>query len=168
MSDLLAPDEAAQAALEQMLNDPNDWVKNYVDAWPQNYYSTARTLKAIGLNARRFDARRKHDPVFATLLEQLHEDARDTIRTELVRRALEPSERPVYHKGELVDTILEYDNRHLEWLAERLMPEEYHLPLRVELVRPQDADFNFRMGETDEPLQLPPGDITETDDTPAA
>jgi hypothetical protein len=64
----------------------------------------------------------------------------------------------------LVDTILEYDNRHLEWLAERLMPDEYHLPLIVQFVGGDDADFTFRMGETDAPLELPASDVQEHDD----
>lgn len=161
MSEIVAAEIGEK--IEAMLANPNDWARKYVDAWPKNYFSPQRTCSAIGINHRTFNGRLKSDPIFLQLYEELRETARETVRTELMRRALEPSERPVYHKGELVNTILEYDNRHLEWLAERLMPDEYHLPLIVQFVGGDEADFVFRMGEADAPLELPPGDISESD-----
>lgn len=166
MSEMLAPGEAAQAAIDALLNDPDDWARKFFDAWPKNYFSIGRTCDAIGIARRSPKNRCSKDPVFAALYDEMMEQARDTIRYELNRRAIEPSERPIYQGGILVDTVLEYDNRHLEWLAERLMPEEYHLPLRVEFARPDEADFTFRMGEADDPsaLELPPGDVTDSED----
>lgn len=164
MTDMLSSEEATIAAIDALLNNPDDWAHKFAEAWPRNYFSLGTTCRAIGINIRRFQTRLRDDPIFAALHEDLANHARDTVRAELTRRALEPSERPVYHKGELVDTILEYDNRHLEWLAERLMPEEFHLPLRVEFARPDDADFTFRMGEADHVLELPPGDVQDSED----
>lgn len=151
------------AAIDGILNDPNDWAARFLEAWPKNYFSVGRTCDAIGIARRSFKHRRTNDPAFDALVEEAMEQFRETVRAELTRRALEPSERPVYHKGELVDTILEYDNRHLEWLAERLMPEEFHLPLVVQFVGGDEADFTFRMGEEDHTLELPPGDVQESD-----
>lgn len=167
MPDLVANPADTAAAIEGILNDPNDWALRFLQEWPKNHFSIGRTADAIGIARRSFKHRRDNDPAFAALVDEAMEQFRETIEGELVRRALEPSERPVYHKGELVDTILEYDNRHLEWLAERLMPDKYHLPLVVQFVGGDEADFTFRMGEAEPALELPPGDVVDHDDEPA-
>lgn len=163
MNDLLAPEEAAQAAIDALLADPNDWAAKFLAAWPENYFAVGPTCQAAGVHPRTFHARLKHDSTFAALYDDLVDQAKDAIRSELHRRAIDGIERPVYQGGRVVGSITEYDNKHLEWLAERLMPEEYHLPLRIEFARPDEADFVFRMGESDI-VELPPGSVTDSED----
>lgn len=159
---LIDPD----AAIQHILDNPDDWARAFLQAYDEHYAALTPAAEAAGVHPETVKARIARDTVFATLFDAAKDRWKDAVRAELNRRAITPSERPVYHKGELVDTILEYDNRHLEWLAERLMPEEFHLPLVVQFVGGDDADFTFRMGEADLPLELPPGDVIEHPDEP--
>lgn len=66
---------------------------------------------------------RQRDPRFAEAWERAIATALGKVETEVMRRAMTPTRRPVFSKGELVATTEEYDNRLLVALARRLDPE---------------------------------------------
>jgi len=63
---------------------------------------------------------------------------------------LEPSERPVFHQGRQVGVIQEWDTKHLEWVAERLLPEEFHLPTRIESQGDSEVEFKLQLNPADD------------------
>lgn len=142
--------------------DPDDWAIAFLNAFTGKdaYGVLSRAARAAGVHVNTVTRRREDDLTFRTLLEQAEDEIRDLVRHEVFRRALEPSQRPIFQRGEMVGTIEEYDNRHLEWLAERFLPEEFHLATKIELTAPNKGDgaFTFRMGEDD---------ILEQEDRPA-
>ena len=133
---------------------PDDWAHTFLTAYagPEAYGTITRAAKAAGTTAKTVQARRNTDIVFDELMRDAEESIRDTVRHEIFRRALDPNERPIYQRGEIVGTVQEYDTKHLEWLAERFMPEEFHIATKIELLNPGGgpADFTFRMSESDE------------------
>ncbi len=163
--DLVAQsDQAIRAHIDELLNNPDDYARAVIEAYPLEYGIVSKALKRAGVKKERFYLRLKQDRIFAALWEETQEHFKDTLRQEAIRRAIEPNIRPVYQGGIEVGTIAEWDNRHLEWVLERVLPEEFHLPTRVELTAGKDSDFVFRMGEAEPALELPPGDTQEQED----
>lgn len=132
---------------------PGDWAITFLEAYagPDAYGTISKAARVAGVHPKAIARRRQDDTVFAELMTQVEDEIRDLVRHEVFRRALEPTERPIFQRGEMVGTIQEYDNRHLEWLAERFMPEEFHLSTKIELSGTAGSgDFEFRMSERDE------------------
>lgn len=136
---------------------PDDWAHAFLDAYsgPKGYGTLSKSARAAQISVDTVARRRQNDTVFDELMTQAEDQIRDLVRHEVFRRALEPGERPVFQRGEMVTTILEYDNRHLEWLAERFLPEEFHLATKIELTAPGKGpvDFTFRMGDSEEEIE---------------
>lgn len=76
--------------------------------------------------------RAAEEPVFALRLNYNKNLLKDMINKEMFRRAVEPNEVPIYQRGVLVGKRLEWDTAHLRFVAERLMPELWHLPTKIE------------------------------------
>jgi hypothetical protein len=91
------------------------------------------------------------------MLEQAYRMMNDALEYEAMRRAVEPNERPVFQRGEMVGVIKEYDTKHLEWLLERRMPERYHIPTRIEFAGDGEGVLNFK-------LELNPGGQKEDEE----
>jgi hypothetical protein len=79
-----------------------------------------------------FRDERRRDPQFAADWERAIEEAIGRIEAEVVRRAMTPTKRPVFSKGELVGHVEEYDNRLLVTLAKRLNPDDWSERQKVE------------------------------------
>lgn len=75
---------------------------------------------------------RHRDPRFAEAWEQAIATALGRVETEVMRRAMTPTRRPVFSKGEVVAMTEEYDNRLLVALARRLDPEGWGERSKVE------------------------------------
>lgn len=139
---------------------PDDWAHTFLEAYtgPTAYGTLTNACLIAGISRKKLATRLTNDTIFKTLYDEANEQIRDLVRHEILRRALEPTERPIYQRGEMVGTIQEYDNRHLEWLAERLMPEEFHIATKIELTGKGDGSaFSFQLGEHElEPGTKPP------------
>lgn len=77
------------------------------------------------------DAARR-DPEFDLAWKRAEEEALAKVETEIMRRAMTPSRRPVFSKGQLVAYTDEYDNRLLVTLARRLNPAAWTEKQRIE------------------------------------
>lgn len=62
------------------------------------------------------------DATFEGLMRQAYEDARDRVEHELVRRAVDGVDKPVYYKGVKVDTVKEYSDTLLALLIKQRRP----------------------------------------------
>ncbi len=132
-------------------------------------FNITHSAKAAGVTRQSVLNRRKIDPAFNILWQQAEEHLLELLEGELARRTVIGHEKPVYQQGRQVGTIVEVDNRLLTWALERLAPDKYHLPTRIELTQAGNSDgqgFTFRMGETEITDtvydQLEPGDDPET------
>lgn len=169
MSEILAPDEAAQAAIDAMLADPDDWAARFLAAYPQNFGVIGKSCIAAGIGRKVFYNRLEREPAFRAIFEQAVKEFDELLEYVAWDRAVNGTERPVYQGGHEVGRVREVDNRHLQWMLERRNPEKFHIPLRVEFAKPDEADFVFRMGEADDPatVELPRGDVTDSEDAQA-
>lgn len=73
--------------------------------------------------ASTFREERQRDPIFAQACADAEEAALGRVEEEVMRRAMTPTQRPIFSKGEVVGYTAEYDNRLLVSLARRLNPE---------------------------------------------
>lgn len=159
------PNNEPEPELENITTNilkPDDWAIPFLEAYTGHnknakaYGIISKAAKPAGVTRQAVEKRIKTDLIFKTLLEQAQEEIKDTVRHEVIRRALEPNKRPIYQRGEMVGEIQEYDNQHLRWVAERMMREEFHLPTIIELTAEGTTGaFTFHMGENnDPPLEL--------------
>lgn len=132
------------------------WEKVFFEALTNNYGVLGKACDAAGVHEQAVKTRAKNSPTFKMMLEAAVRMVNDVMEYEAMRRALEPAERPVFQRGELVGVIREWDNKHLQWMLERRMPEKYHLPTRVEFAGDGEGVVNFK-------LELNPGLNQEED-----
>jgi hypothetical protein len=78
---------------------------------------------AEGAGESTFRDLRRRDAAFAAEWDAALAGALGDVESALMRRALEPTSRPVFSKGELVGQELKYDNQLLLRVATRLNPE---------------------------------------------
>jgi hypothetical protein len=133
---------------------PEPWEKPFFEALINEYGVLGKAYEAAGVHEKAVKARAKNSPTFKMMLEAATRMTDDVLEYEIMRRAIEPSERPVFQRGQLVGIIKEWDTKHLEWTAERRMPEKYHLPTRVEFAGDGEGVLNFK-------LELNPGGSSE-------
>ncbi len=122
------------------------WEASYLSAFP-------RTIQERASTDRRFRAE---------LLAARHVLV-DILRHEAVRRAVEPVQRPIIQRGEVVAYEEQRDNKHLEWMLERLDPDEWNLARKLE-VSGRDGEpirFSFQFGAAPEEIQAEDGDFSE-------
>lgn len=141
---------------------PDDWAHAFLEAYtgPIGYGTLSKSLKHAHTSKDKYKTRLANDLTFKTLLEEAQDQLRDQIRHELYNRALNGTQRPIYQHGHIVGHATEIDNRLLTWLAERLMPEEFHLATKFELTANNTTDsYKFAMNEApaEPPLELESG-----------
>lgn len=88
--------------------------------------------KGLRAASSTFHQERARNPEFAQAWAEAEEAALARVEAEIMRRAMTPTRRPVFSKGELVGHTEEYDNRLLVTLARRLNPEAWSERSRVE------------------------------------
>ena len=140
----------------------DDWrirfIRSYTGSGDRSLGNLTKAAKAAGVSRKFISNRLLDDTIFQTLYQAAEAELKDAVRSELYRRATQGTERPIYQAGELVGTVTEYDNRLLQWLAERLMPDEFHLATRIELTDTAGTGaLRFKMGEND----IEDGEATE-------
>lgn len=67
----------------------------------------------------------KNDPDYPALFRQADQQACDRLEQEARRRAIEGTEKPVFHKGEQCGVVREYSDTLLIFLMKGAMPEKY-------------------------------------------
>lgn len=88
------------------------------------------THRMGGLSTFKDEARR--DPEFADAWERAEAAALARVESEIMRRAMTPTLRPVFSRGELQGHVEEFDNRLLLAVARRLNPEAWSERQRIE------------------------------------
>lgn len=136
--------------------EPYVWERYFLNAFFVKYGTISMAAQEAGVSEQAVTDRVKASPEFKKALAFCEERLRDTIRHEVIRRAIEPTEKPIYNRGKLIGVVYEYDNRHLQWVAERMLPNEFHLPSRIEFQGGADGEVNFK-------LELGSGDQKEDD-----
>ena len=76
---------------------------------------------------------RDRDPEFAAAWEEAVSRALGRVENEITRRAMTPTQRPIFSKGELVGHEDVYDNKLLLALARKLNPDEWSEKRQVEM-----------------------------------
>lgn len=82
---------------------------------------------------RTFTDLRDRDPEFAAAWEDAMATALGRVENEIMRRAMEPTQRPIFSKGELVGHENVYDNKLLLAVARKLNPDEWSEKRQVTL-----------------------------------
>ncbi|MFO1209594.1 MAG: hypothetical protein U1E40_10280 [Amaricoccus sp.] len=82
---------------------------------------------------RSFTDLRDRDPEFAAAWEDAMAAALGRVENEVMRRAMEPTYRPIFSKGELVGQEPVYDNKLLLAVARKLNPDEWSEKRQVEM-----------------------------------
>lgn len=133
--------------------EPAPWEAAFFEAYLAKYGVIATAAAEAGVSSTVVRNRMRSSRVFAAKMQAAKESVDGLLEFRALSLAIDGFETPVFHRGELVQTIRSYDTRHIEWMLERRMPERYHLP---EVVRLEGADgapvrFSFSMGE--EPVE---------------
>lgn len=154
--------------MEQIVYEgpPEEWEKPFLEAFVNEFGIEGKAARAVGIHPNVIRNRVKNSPRFADMYDEAQRMVDDTLEYESVRRALTPSERPVYQRGQLVGVVQEWDTKHLEWLLERRIPERYHIPTLVEFGgKATDGAVKFKLALGDsEPKELEsPGELSDED-----
>ena len=70
----------------------------------------ATSARTAGVTLARVRRYKEADPGFAEQVQEAHESFVDTLEQEAIRRARDGTDKPVYYKGELIDTVKEYSD----------------------------------------------------------
>lgn len=138
---------------EELVETPESWERLFLEAYLGEYGTITKAARAAGVSPKTVQARAKASPAFRARLDAARDVLKDTVRYEILRRALEPSERPVFQRGVLVGVIQEWDNKHLQWVAERMIPEEFHIPTRIEVAGEGEGTVNFKLQLSDKAIE---------------
>lgn len=132
---------------DELIEAPEPWEKDFLEAFlsKEAYGVVSKAAKIAGITGTDVNMRAKRSESFKLQLEAAREVIKGTVDYEVIRRAIEPYERPIYQRGMLVGYVKEWDNKHLQWVAERLSPEKYHLPTRIEFAGDSDGAINFKL-----------------------
>lgn len=122
------------------------WERHFFNSFMTMYGTVAPAAEYAGVTLEMVEQRLAESSVFRFQLELCREKLRDTIRHEVIRRALEPERVPIITRGKVIGYQEKWDNRHLEWVAERMLPEEFHLPSRTESGHRGELEFKLELG----------------------
>lgn len=85
----------------------------------------------------------KNDPEFAAEFERAKEAVGDKLEKEAIRRACEGINKPIYYKGQKVDTIKEYSDTLLIFLLKGQKPEKFGDKITQEISGPGGGPIQF-------------------------
>ena len=87
--------------------------------------NVSEAARAAGIGRQTAYEWRAADPSFAAEWEEAEQYAADRLEREAWRRAVEGTQKPVFHKGEVCGFISEYSDRMLEILLKGHKPEKF-------------------------------------------
>lgn len=90
----------------------------------------------------------KKDPGFAADFSHAREAVADMLEQEAIRRACQGINRPVYYKGQKVDTNKEYSDTLLIFLLKGQKPEKYGDKVRQEITGESGGPLRIEFGVT--------------------
>ncbi len=105
---------------------PKKRVKNKKAAFLEAFSEDANVLlaaRAAGVSRQAVYQWLEHDETFALAFNQAKEDARDAIRAEIKRRAIDGWDEEVYQLGKFAGKVRKYSDVLLMFHAKMLMPE---------------------------------------------
>lgn len=100
-----------------------DLKAKFLEEYVANGGVITHAAKAIGVAPATPRNWMRQDPSFLAQFEVARQEANDTIRTEIVRRAVEGWDEEVYQNGHFVGTVHKYDSNLLMFYAKSRMPE---------------------------------------------
>jgi hypothetical protein len=120
------------------------WERHFFNAYLTKYGTITQSAEAAGVSVEMVEERARESEVFSHQMELCRQVLRDQIRHEVIRRALEPEKEPIISHGRIIAYKDKWDNQHLRWVAERLLPQEFHIPSKLEGAN-SDGEITFRM-----------------------
>lgn len=87
--------------------------------------NASRSCEIVGISRATYTQWVKKEPGFQQLFEEAKEEAGNWLEYEAWRRAVEGVDKPIYYKGEKVDTVKEYSDSLLMFLLKGTKPEKY-------------------------------------------
>lgn len=94
--------------------------------------NVSESARAAGFSRRAAYDWREADTEFAALWDDAEQEAADKLEREAWRRAVEGTDKPIVHKGEVTGTYKEYSDRMLEILLKGHRGEKYADRSKVE------------------------------------
>ncbi len=104
--------------------DRTDWADEFLACY-QACGSMRIACDTLGISHKTIWYRRKHDLIFDTRYNECLDIIRDKLYQENIDRALNGQERTYVNKDGDPVTVVEKDNRHLQWVSERLDPDNW-------------------------------------------
>ncbi len=96
--------------------------KLFLEAYAE-HANVLLAARAAGIHRTTVYKWQEHDTDFAFAFNQAKEDAKDTLRAEIYRRAVEGWDEPVYQLGKYRGVVRKYDSTLLIFQAKMMMPE---------------------------------------------
>jgi hypothetical protein len=106
----------------------------------------AHACKRARLERRTVYNWRKADIGFATQWDEVIDLCVEAAELECRRRAIEGVDEPVYHKGELIDTVRKFSDVLLIFFLKAHRPEKYRERIQID-VNAVDAEIERRLAE---------------------
>jgi hypothetical protein len=110
-------DDAAQAKFLEVLRDT---------------LNASGAARAAGVSKRTVFTHRETNPVFAQAWQDALDEGLDAAEESVNRRAFKGVERGVYHKGQRVDTEVEYSDSLAQFMLKAHRPDKFDKPTKVE------------------------------------
>lgn len=95
-------------------------------------FSVSRAAREARIGRSALYAWRRDDDGFADQWSDALEEGSDRLEDEMLRRAVDGVERPIYHQGKLVGHVREYSDTLLIFMLKARRPEKYRDKLRHE------------------------------------
>ena len=87
--------------------------------------NVSQAAKLVAMDRGNHPRWMREDPEYAEAFAEAKEIACDNLEAEARRRAVEGTEKPVFHNGQVCGTIREYSDTLLIFLLKGAMPEKY-------------------------------------------
>lgn len=113
--------------------------------------SVAKACTIAKITRQRVYEWREEDPDFAIAWERAKQLGADVLEDEAVRRAHQGIGKPIYYKGELVDTVREYSDTLLIFLLKGAKPDIYKDRISSEVSGPGGGPLTI---DSDQPSTL--------------
>mgnify|MGYP001112074596 CR=1 FL=1 len=96
--------------------------KAFLVAYIDSGGNISKTAESLNINKSKHYYWLKTDKVYAQAFEVAHERSLATIESEIIRRAVEGYEEPVFYQGKQVSAVRKYSDNLLMFLAKRRDP----------------------------------------------
>lgn len=101
-----------------------DWSKVFLDELAKNP-NVSRAARIAGVNRATAYKHKNSNDAFSAAWDEAIEEAADVLEEEMWRRAVEGTNKPIIHKGEVTGTFKEYSDTLMIFLAKAHRPEKF-------------------------------------------